>query len=218
MRIVFSLLFLLTPFLVNGQVTVEKKVHNFGDLYPNAQTYVDIKFTNNYDKKHFLLTLVKPRDVYYIFSGKTLFPDSSIIIRLKINEGRKGKFNHEVDIYFSDSDQPTTIRLTGNVKEVGGNPMTECPDFNNNPPPNNRNEFAITIKVIDSLTREPIRRSKVYVVQNNDLIGEYYTNKDGIVHRPFPMGYYFIAAEKETYITNLKEGYLNFQRNYIEIE
>ncbi|MDG1914574.1 MAG: VWA domain-containing protein [Crocinitomix sp.] len=218
MRIVLSLLFLLTPFLVNGQITVEKKVHTFGDLYPNAQTYVDIKFTNNSDKKHFLLTLDKPRDVYYIFSGKTLLPDSSIIIRLKINEGRKGKFNHEVDIYFSDSDQPTTIRLTGNVKEVGGNPMTACPDFNNNPPPNNRNEFAITIKVIDSLTREPIRRSKVYVVQNNDLIGEYYTNKDGIVHRPFPMGYYFIAAEKETYITNLKEGYLNFQRNYIEIE
>jgi Ca-activated chloride channel family protein len=218
MRIVFSLLFLLTTFLVNGQITAEKKVHSFGDLYPNAQTYVDIKFTNHSDKKHFLLTLDKPRDVYYIFSGKTLLPDSSITIRLKINEGKKGKFNHEVDIYFSDSDDPTTIRLTGNVKEVGGNPMTACPDFDNNPPPNNRNEFAITIKVIDSLTREPIRRSKVYVVQNNNLIGEYYTNKDGIIHRQFPMGYYVIAAEKETYITNLKQGYLNFQRNYIEIE
>lgn len=218
MRIVLSLLFLLTSFLVNGQITAEKKMHSFGDLYPNAQTYVDIKFTNHSDKKHFLLTLDKPRDVYYIFSGKTLLPDSSITIRLKINEGKKGKFNHEVDIYFSDSDKPTTIRLAGNVKEVGGNPMTACPDFNNDPPKNNRNEFAITIKVIDSLTREPIRRSRVSIVQNNDLIGEYYTNKEGIIHRPFPMGYYFIAAEKETYKSNYKEGYLNFQRNYIEIE
>ncbi len=204
--------------MVNGQIVAEKKVHNFGDLYPNAQTYVDIKFTNKTGKKHFLLTLDKPRDVYYIFSGKTLLPDSSITIRLKINDGKKGKFNHDVDVYFSDSDDPITVRLTGNVKEVAGNPLTSCPDFNNNPPASNRTEFAITIKVIDSLTREPIRRSKVYIVRNNSLIGEYYTNKDGIIHREIPLGYYLLAAEKETYKTNYNEGYLNFQRNYVEIE
>ncbi|MFT5819962.1 MAG: Ca-activated chloride channel family protein [Crocinitomix sp.] len=218
MRIVFSLLFLLNIILVNGQITAEKKAHNFGDLYPNAQTYIDIKFTNHSDKKHFLLTIDKPRDVYYIFSGKTLLPDSSITIRLKINDGKKGKFNEEVDIYFSDSNNPTTIRLSGNVKEVASNPLTGCPEFSNDPPKNNRTEFAITIKVIDSLTREPIRRSKVYIVQNNTLIGEYFTNKEGIIHRSVPMGYYFLMAEKEAYKNNYKEGYLNFQRNYVEIE
>lgn len=218
MRFFLSFILLVTSWVSAAQITAEKKNHDFGDLYPNAQTYVDIKFTNNTGKKHYLLTVDKPRDVFYIFSSKTLLPDSSITVRLKINDGKKGKFNHEVDIYFSDSGDPVTIRLTGNVKQVASNPLTDCPDFNNNPPRDNNNEFAITVKVIDSLTREPIRRSKVYFVKSNTLVGEYYTNKDGIIHRSFPMGYYFITAEKETYFSNYREGYLNFQRNYVVIE
>lgn len=218
MRSLLFFLFTFSLFGATGQITAEKKTHDFGDLYPNAQTYVDIEFTNNTDKKHYLLSIDKPRDVYYIFSSKALMPDSSITIRLKINDGIKGKFNNEIDIYFSDSNDPITIRLTGNVKEVTSNPLTDCPDFSNTPPKNNRYEFAITIKVIDSLTREPIRRSKVYVVQNNSLVGEFYTNKDGIVHEEFPMGYYFVTAEKELYMSNYNEGYFNFQQNYMEIE
>lgn len=217
MRIILTLLFVTFSIVSTAQIKADQTTYDFGDLYPNAQTYVDITFTNHSDKKHFLLTIDKPRDVYYIFSSKTLLPDSSITIRLKINESLKGKFNHEIDIYFSDSDQPITIYLTGNVKEVSSNPLTDCPDFNSTPPKGNGYTFAITVKVLDSLTREPIKRSKVYFVQGNSLVGEYYTDKDGIVHRDMPMGYYFITAEKELYLSNYAEGYLNFQRNYVEI-
>lgn len=217
MRFLLSLILLVTSLVSSAQITADKTSYDFGDLYPNAQTYVDITFTNTSDKNHFLLTIDKPRDVYYIFSSKVILPDSSITIRLKINESIKGKFNYEVDIYFSDSDQPTTIRLSGNVKEVGSNPLTDCPDFNNTPPKNNAYSFEITVKVLDSLTREPIRKSKVYFVRGNELVAEYYTDKDGIVHREMAMGYYFITAEKELYESNYSEGYLNFQRNYVEI-
>lgn len=217
MRILLSLLFLTISLISSAQIVAERTSYDFGDLYPNAQTYIDITFTNKSDKKQYLLTIDRPRDVSYIFSSKVLMPDSSITIRLKINESIKGKFNHQVDVYFSDSNDPISIRLTGNVKEVGSNPLTDCPDFNNTPPKDNRYAFGITVKVLDSLTREPIRRSKVYFVQSNSLVGEYYTDKDGIVHREMPMGYYFITAEKETYFSNYSEGYLNFQRNYVEI-
>ena len=77
--------------------------------------------------------------------------------------------------------------------------------------------FAITVKVLDSLTRQPIRRSLVSFVQNNTLVGEFYTDKEGIVHRELPMGFYYIAAQEPTYQDNYSEGYLNFQRNYVEI-
>jgi len=201
-----------------GQITAEKKYHNFGDLYPNMQTYVDIKFTNNTNKKHFLLNIDRPRDVNYIFTKKVLLPDSSMVLRLKVNASRKGKFNHEIDVYFSDSDQPVTIRLSGNIKEVAANPLTDCPDFNKTPPTNGGYDFAITVKVIDSLTQEPIRRAKVNFVRSNRLVGTYYTNKDGIIHREMTMGYYLVNAEKETYYPNYKMGYLNFQHNYILIK
>ena len=109
MKLILFLLVSLQSLFLAGQIVAEKKVHDFGDLYPNAQTYVDIQFTNNTDKKQYLLTIDKPRDVYYIFSSKTLLPDSSITIRFKINDGLKGKFNHQVDVYFSDSGNPMTI-------------------------------------------------------------------------------------------------------------
>lgn len=217
MKLILFLLVSLQSLFLAGQIVAEKKVHDFGDLYPNAQTYVDIQFTNNTDKKHYLLTIDKPRDVYYIFSSKTLLPDSSITIRFKINDGLKGKFNHQVDVYFSDSGNPMTITLLGNVKEPASNPLTDCPDFSNDPPKDNRMYFAITVKVLDSLTRQPIRRSLVSFVQNNTLVGEFYTDKEGIVHRELPMGFYYIAAQEPTYQDNYSEGYLNFQRNYVEI-
>lgn len=218
MRILIGFLFIFCAFYGIGQITAEQKAHNFGDLYPNMERYVDIKFTNHTDKRHFILNVDRPREVSYVYSQRAVMPDSSITLRLQVNNSERGRFNHEIDVYFSDSDNPTTIRLSGNIKEVSSNPLTECPDFNSNPPRDGRYSFEITVKVIDSLTREPIRRSKVYFVQNNTLVGEYYTNKDGIIHRSFPMGYYFITAQKESYRRNYKEGYLNFQRNYVEIE
>lgn len=217
MRFLLGLLFLTFIHVASAQIKADQTTYEFGDVYPNAQSYVDITFTNDTDKKHYLLTIDKPRDVYYIFSNKVLLPDSSITIRLKINESIKGKFNHEVDIYFSDSDQPITIHLTGNVKEVGSNPLTACPDFNSSPPKHNAYTFEISVKVLDSLTREPLKRAKVYFIRGNELVAEYYSDKDGIVHREMPMGYYFITAEKELYESNYNEGYLNFQRNYVEI-
>lgn len=217
MRNVVLFLLLISSVLSYGQIIADKKSYDFGELYPNAQTYVDIKFTNTTAKKHYLLNIDKPRDVYYVFSGKVLLPDSSITVRLKINDGQKGKFSHNVALYFSDSNKPVTIRLTGNVKAVNSNPLTECPDFNSDPRGGDYG-FDITVKVIDSLTREPIRKSKVYFVQNGGLVGSFYTNKEGIVRKKFPMGYYFLTAEKDNYLNNHKEGYLNFQRNYVVIE
>src|SRR5688500_3291711 len=117
MRFLILWLIFLCSLNVKGQVEASLKSYDFGDLYNGSQTYVDIVFTNKTDKTQFLLTIDKPEDVYYIFSGKKMLPDSSITIRMKINDGIKGKFNYAVDIYFSDSNDPTTIYLQGTVKE-----------------------------------------------------------------------------------------------------
>ncbi|MBL7897160.1 MAG: VWA domain-containing protein [Crocinitomicaceae bacterium] len=202
---------------ISAQITPSETSHDFGDIYEEGQTYVDITFTNNTDKTQFLLTIDKPRDVYYIFSSKKLLPDSSIIIRFKINDGLKGKFNYQVDVYFSDSNTGTPIYLSGNVKEVASNPLTDCPDFNSRPPSGDLN-FTLVIKVIDSITREPIPNALVSLVERGELVGQYSTNQKGIVIRNVPLGYYFISAEKNPYYSNFFEGYVNAQRNYVEIE
>lgn len=217
MRVLF-ILFILISFTGFSQLKASKLKHDFGDLYDNAPTYVDFTFTNESGVPVYLLTIDKPQEVYYIYSTKIIQPDSTLVLRLKVNDRVKGRFNYRVDVYFSDSNQPTPLYLTGNVKEKSTNSMTECPDFSKTPPAGQMAEFAITIKVIDSLTGEPIRKSKVYVINNGDLLGEYYTNSEGIIHRKFPIGFYYMTAHKDDYLSNFHEGYLNFQSNYVEIK
>ncbi len=218
MRSFLILLFISISSLVNGQITPSTLNHDFGDIYSDTQTYVDIVFTNNSKANQFLLTIEKPRDVYYIFSSKKMFPDSSIVIRFKINDALKGKFFYQVDIYFSGAADPITISLKGNVHEPSSTTsMTDCPDFNSKPPSSAQN-FSLVIKVLDSITHEPIPNAEVYLVERGELVGTYTTNQKGIVIKNVPLGFYFITAEKVPYTSNYYEGYVNASRNYVEIE
>lgn len=217
MRVLITAVLLFQLQALVAQVTASSTSHNFGDIYSDSQSYVDIQFTNKTANPQFLLTIDKPRDVYYVFSGKKMLPDSSIIIRFKINDAIKGKFSYQVDLYFSDSNTSMPIYLTGNVKEVSGTSMTNCPDFNSRPSTTDLN-FSLVIKVVDSLTREPIPNAAVYLIDRGELVGSYTTNQKGIVLKNLPLGYYFITAEKTPYASNYFEGYVNANRNYVEIE
>lgn len=208
----------MASFTTDAQIQASTTNFSFGDLYRGSETYTDITFKNTSDKIQFLLTIQKPQDVYYIFSGKRILPDSSITIRFKINDRKKGRFNHDIDIYFSEPRDPITISLSGNVKELSQeSSLTDCPDFNAKPPAL-QNEFDMVVKVIDSLTREPINNAQVYIVNSGELVGNYTTNNRGVVKKRMVLGYYYITAQKEPYSSNFYEGYVNFKRNYIEIE
>jgi Ca-activated chloride channel family protein len=213
------LLFFITfTFVANAQLKPDKYSHSFGDIYDNAPTYVDFTFKNESANAVFLLTIDKPQEIYYIYSKKIIQPDSVFTLRLKVNDNIAGRFNYTVDVYFSDNNQPVTLSVNGNIKEKSSNGMTDCPDFSKTPPNGGITEFEITIKVIDSLTREPIRKSKLFIVNNGVLQGEYVTNNDGLIHKKMPIGYYFVTAQHKDYLANNNEGYLNFQSNYMEIE
>lgn len=219
MKLLLSILITCCSIIGWSQIEPEKQRHSFGDLYKDSQSYVDINFKNTSDKVQYLLSVEKPRDVYYIYSSKKVLPDSSLTIRFKINNNRKGRFTYNVDVYFSNPRSAITIQLNGNVKEAEvSSSLTACPDFNGTPPSYISTAFDVTIKVIDSITREPIKNSAVYLVMNNEMIGKAMTNSKGIVQARIPLGYYYITAQKKPYYPNHHEGYLNFKRNYVEIE
>jgi Ca-activated chloride channel family protein len=202
-----------------GQIKPDKQRHNFGELYKDDQSFVDINFTNTSDKPQFLLTVEKPRDVYYIYSSKKVMPDSTMTIRFKINNNLKGRFTYNIDVYFSNPRAAIPIQLNGNVKQAEiSQSLTACPDFNNTPSSYISTSFEVTIKVIDSLTNEPLKNSKIYLVENGELIGKSVTNSHGIVRAKIPYGYYYITAQHHPYFQNYYEGYLNFKRNYVLIK
>jgi len=216
MKLIYLIIF-MASFGSFAQLETSKLTHDFGDLYDNAPSYYDFKFKNNSAAVVFLLTVDKPREVNYIHTKKIIQPDSTILLRLKIDDRIKGKFKYKVDLFFSNSNTPTTLTLMGNVKQKSNNQLTDCPDFNAPRPTNGLAQFEVTIKVIDSLTGKPIKKSKVYLVNGNTLVGDYYTNGYGIIHKSIPLGYYFISAHKRKYFSNNFEGYINYENNYIEI-
>lgn len=217
MKFIYLIVF-MTSFGSIAQLETSKLTHNFGEMYDNAPSYHDFKFKNNSGAMVFLLTLDKPREVNYIHTKKMIQPDSTMLLRLKIDDRISGKFKYKVELYFSDSNTPITVTLMGNVKQKSTNQLTACPDFNTPRPTNGLAQFEVTIKVIDSLTHEPIRKSKVYLVNGNTVVGEYLTNNYGIIHKSIPLGYYFITAQRRSYFSNNYEGYINYENNYVEIE
>jgi Ca-activated chloride channel homolog len=214
------LLLLLNSYFSFGQMEFQTTKHDFGDLYAQDERFVDIVIINKSPKKQYLLTVKKPYEVVYLVKGQFVDPGDTILVRLQVNTNVKGKFTYEVNIFTSDKDDATSIKLTGNIKETkggGNNAMTSCPDFNSRPN-QNANAFDLTVVTIDKETKKPIATSSVTFIQNGRPLGVNKTNREGRIVKNSPLGFYYFYATKEGYFPSELGAYVNFNRNYIVLE
>ena len=134
-KILFISISLLNTYLFS-QITFEKTKHDFGDLTITSDRFVDIIVTNKTPKKEYLLSVKKPPNVVYLVNGQFMEKDGQLTVRLQVNPKNKGRFSYEVEIFTSDKDNPTVIKLTGNLTEeisTLNNSLQACPDFNSRP-------------------------------------------------------------------------------------
>lgn len=204
-----------------SQVIFEKYKHDFGDLTSISERFIDILVTNKNSKKEFLLSIKKPPNVVYLTNGQFMEKDSSLTIRLQVNPKNKGRFVYEVQIYTSDKDEPTLIKLTGNLTEEitnQTNSLQACPDFNSTPSKNKATEFELSIITIDKNTRELLDASSVTILQNGLPNGIFITNKKGEIKCKIPLGFTYFYINKSGYSSKEIGAYVNFQRNKIIVE
>ena len=221
MRLLLIFFLFVSFFRVDGQVVFNTVKHDFGELEAYSARYVDIILSNKGTKQEWLLSVKKPVEVVYITSKQIMERDSSIIVRLHVNPGVKGKFAYDVDIFTSDRAEATKIRLTGNLREMDQNDMsgfTSCPDFTSRPGGKNPNNFDLTVVTIDKKTREELAKSTVTMLQNGQPIWENKTDKKGIIKTEATLGLSYFYATHEGYFPAELGAYVNFQRNYIVIE
>ena len=221
MRIFIFFLALFISQLAIGQILFDKNKYDFGDLEVYDNRFVDFILTNKNNKKAYLLRLTKPLDIAYIESGQSMEKDSSITIRFQINTKKKGHFSYEVEIYTSDQDLPTKIKLTGNIKEVPQDnlsALTACPSFSALPSGKKFNEFQLTIITIDKETRVPLSKSLVVMLQNGRQILALTTDKSGKIKEQSTFGFSYFYATHDGYFPVEMGEYINFQRNYIVLE
>jgi len=206
--------------LIFGQTEFSTRSHDFGNLEEYSDRFIDIKITNKGPKKEYILSVKKPAEVVYIVSGQFMEKDSSLLVRLQVNPKEKGRFNYSIDIFTSGKNEATKITLKGNLLNVPRDNMAafqNCPTFGQRSSANPL-DFELTVMTIDKLTREPLGKSTVTLLQNGRAIGAYKTNKVGKVQEKVPLGYTYFYAKHETYLPVEYGTYVNFKRNYIVLE
>ena len=215
------LLVFFTHLYAFGQVKFDKVKHDFGDLEAYDLRYVDIILTNEGTKQEYLLSVKKPMEVVYLNSGSFIEKDSSIIVRLQVNPGQKGRFAYNVEIFTSDRSEAVTVKLTGNLKETDQNDMsafTACPNFNERPGGKDPNKFDLTVVTIDKESRETLSESTVSMIQNGQPIWTKSTDRKGKIKEDATLGLSYFYATHEGYNPAELGAYVNFQRNYIVLE
>lgn len=215
------LLIFLTHLSAFGQVKFDKVKHDFGDLEAYDLRYVDIILTNEGDKQEWLLSVKKPMEVVYLNSGSIIEKDSSIVVRLQVNPGKKGRFSYNVEIFTSDRSEAVNVKLTGNLKELDQNDMstfTACPNFNERPGGKDPNKFDLTVVTIDKESRETLSESTVSMIQNGQPIWTKKTDRKGKIKEDATLGLSYFYATHEGYNPAELGAYVNFQRNYIVLE
>lgn len=216
----FIVLFLLLHTSV-AQVTFDKTKYDFGNLEAYSNRFVDIVLKNTGDKQHWLLSVKKPFDVVYITSKQIMEKDSSIIVRLQVNPKEKGRFSYDVQIFTSDKDEATIVKLTGSLNEIdqsSTSAFTSCPDFSERPGGRNPNNFDLTVVTIDRQTREELSKSNVTLLQNGQAIWAKKTDSKGKIKAEATLGLSYFYATHEGYNPEELGAYINFKRNYIVLE
>lgn len=217
----FFLCFVLINIQLNAQVDFSATKHDFGDLEPYSARYFDLRLTNSGEKQEWLLSVKKTPGVTYIISKSIIEKDSSILVRLHVTPNKKGRFSYSVDIFTSDRGEATSIKLTGSMSELlqnEGNMMAACPSFSDHQGGRNPNKFDLTVVTIDKVTREPLTKSKVTMLQNGIPIWMEHTDKKGSIKEEATLGLSYFYAVHEGYFPAELGAYVNFKRNYVVVE
>lgn len=218
-----SLLIVLSVFFPSfswSQIHVDKTAHDFGNLYAHSERFVDFYFKNLGAAKAFILRVEKQPNIVYQISSSAILPDSSSVVRIQVAEKKKGPFSIKIPVYLSDRNDAIILNVKGNIKELAPDlsSLTDCPSFNRRPSEGNPTDFMLTVVTVDKQSKKVLEKSRVEVIQQGRVIGDWRTDKEGKVQRKIPLGFTYFYASHEGYQPNELGAYVNFKRNYIVIE
>lgn len=200
-----------------GQVEFSTTQHDFGSLESRSQRYVDIELKNVGNKKAYILSIHHERIVSYRYEKKLIEPGESVLLRLQINQDKKGKFKEDILVYTSTRMEPTKITLRGEVLEKAYDSSPECPSFENSPSNEEKAQFDFRILVIDDSTEQAIHKAEVSIVANGRIAYQWKTDKKGQINEDFPLGYYYFVSKAEGYLNEEFDAFVNRRNNELII-
>lgn len=201
---------------VKSQIVFVDAPYDMGVITAAGSDYMDIPVKNIGKEKAYIFRSDVDKRFQIHYSSKTIYPDSTVYIRVLFNPDKKGAFHEKFDVHFSSYDKPQTVHFSGFVDELPMAQNISCPSFSQQIA-NTTPEFDFTIKVIDADTRELLPNSQIKVIQNGILRETLETQKKGYVTKKVPLGYYYFIAENENYLPNELGTYVNRKNNIVVI-
>ena len=143
-------------------------------------------------------------------SSKEVSNTKQVTFRIKYNPRTKGVKSYDIPVYLSKSD-PLNLKIKADVRYLEWEDYTPCPSFSSEP---KNTDFIVTFKVVNSKDGRPIRNAEVAIAEQGVQQALWKTNRQGIIEKRVPLGYYAMLARAETFHKARKEGYINRRNNY----
>lgn len=213
--------FVLTLSKIQCQVEFSSTSHDFGQLQSYSAKYVDIAVTNKGAKEAWIFSIRKSSDVTYLISNKIIQKDSTSIVRFQVNPQKKGKFSYEIEVFTSDKDEATVLKLFGELNELDANTAQlniPCPSFGERPSGVNPNAFNLTVVTVDQETKQELSTSNVTLIQKGEAVWTKGTDESGKIKAPATLGLSYFYATHDGYLPGEIGAYINFKRNLVIIE
>ena len=189
---------MLLCFNASAQLRWSEQSVNYGVFTKYTERVTDIVVWNEGTKTDHLLRADFSPNFQVLYSTKDVQPGDSLVIRIKFNPRKTGKFKEVVPVYFSSQTISTALTISAEVAYVNLTEDLPCPRFNEKPT-QCCGEFSLDVLVIDKATKKPIRDADVEVIEERILQLTKKTNKDGEVNAEIPIGYYTLYAGKTGY-------------------
>jgi len=196
-----KILFFFFAFLcfdASAQLRWSEQSVNYGIFTKYTERVADIVIWNDGAKTDHLLRADFSINFQVLYSTRDIQPGDSLVIRIKFNPRKTGKFKEIVPVYFASQNTSTPLTISSEVTYVNLTEDLPCPHFSEKPT-QCCGEFSLDILVIDKATRKPIRDADVEVLEQRQLQLSKRTNKEGEVNAKIPIGYYTLFAGKEGY-------------------
>ncbi len=104
---------------------------NLGTIQYKNDDVVDIHLYNSLTTKLYLLKATTDGNANFRYTNTAFNGGYTEVIRVKLNPQSKGKISETISFYFSNSNTPVTITITGKVKKLAKDGLQDCPSFKN---------------------------------------------------------------------------------------
>ena len=197
-RLIFIVL-LFVAGNISGQVNWTNQKIDFGILTKYTDKVVDIVVRNEGSKTDHLFRADFSTNFQVLYSTKDIAPGDSLVIRIKFNPRKTGRFRERIPIYFASSNIPYYIEIASEVTYVNLTEELPCPDFSKQPV-NCCGQFNLDVLVLDKSTKLPIHNAQFELLDERLplLVGK--TDRKGEFQSEVPIGYYTLYAGKDGYI------------------